>query len=160
MASALIPLAASVLGPVMGRIFGGDGVKKACGMSMMGGEMTRMAGGMRRRRSYKPTKRGGKVRLYKYGRGMKGKGIADIFRKVLKYGKLAFKVAKNKKVRGLVKHGINTYKDVKNEIKSGMEKPEEGEGRKLRHLMKRRWAKRIKIRKGRGMDEPVSGPLP
>lgn len=154
---ALLPIAASVLGPLVGRMFGGDGVKR-------GGNMTRMAGGRRRKRA---TKKGGMV-MKRYGRGglKKGKGIADVFRKVLKYGKLAFKVARSKKVRGLVKHGVNTYRDVRKEYRAARDAPapvEEGEGRRLRRRGRMNWAKRIKInqkRIGRGVADPVTGPLP
>ncbi len=158
MYSALIPLAASVLGPVVGKLMGGDGVKRGGrGMAMMGGDITRMAGGKRCRGR---GRRGRKVSLYRRRRGMNGRGLADIFKKVYKYGKLAFKIARSKKVRGLAKHGYNTYKDVKNEIKAAREKPEEGEGLKMRRGMQRRWAKRIRVRKGNGVNDPVSGPLP
>ena len=163
-AEALLPMASSVLGPVIGNLLGGhggkrrmddgDGIKKrrrrGRGLTpMIGGKM---CGGRRLNRK-------------KYKR-LNGKGIGDVFKKIFHYGKIAYNVAKDKRVRGLVKHGVKTYKNIRDELRAKKENQnkteEQGAGMRMKRKMKQRWAKRIRI-KGRGMGDNTAatvGPLP
>ncbi len=157
--ASLLPIAASVAGPLLSGLIGkifhhkGDGMRKG-GMSMMGGKIRK------RRRGHGMM--GGKM-------GRRGKGwMGNFLRGALSVGKKIFKVATDKRVHGLVKHGINTYKNVRASMKDPQPATGEGLRRRGRPCGRgRRRARGIKIR-GKGKfglyrgqaGSGMSGPLP
>lgn len=123
--ASLLPLLTGVLpsivGPIFGRIFGkkkGDGMHRMIdskGMGLIGGRRAMgLIGGRRRRIG------GGLIGgRRRYANGRRGRGFKDtlkkIGKKILFFGQKAHALYNNKNVRGLVKHGINTYKLLKSQ---------------------------------------------
>jgi hypothetical protein len=123
--SFLGPLAASIAGPLIGSLAGkifhtGSGRKRLGGSAMIGGMCRTMPPGMvggRRRR------RGGSAMIGGRRRVMRGEGwFTDLLSKALKVGKKAYALSQDKRVRGLVKHGVNTYKNLREERRKEKEK--------------------------------------
>jgi len=144
--AALLPLAAgllpSLLGPVFHKIIG-DGMEKPQLMTKIGGQRRRM---MRMRRG-RGAMIGGTAMIG--GRYRRGKGFTDtmkrIAERILHYGKKAHAIYKNKHVRSLINHGINTFKTIN----------EKGLGRRRRRIIKQITRNRM----AGGAIEAPPGPL-
>jgi hypothetical protein len=129
---------------------------------MMGGRVRRARGMM-----------GG--RMHRRGRGW----FTNFLKGAFGIGKKIFNIATDKRVHGLVKHGVKTYRDVRSSMRKSQEQakpapeapapttPESGEG--MRRRKGRRRARGIRV-KGRGniglyrgqikTGSGISGPLP
>jgi hypothetical protein len=155
LAGALLP---GILGPIMHKIVG-DGMDNPKQLLLNKQSGKGLIGGRRKSRRCGSGLIGGR-RVRRVGNGLtfdrrrlnpkyRGKGFGDtlkkIAQKVFHYGKKAHALYNNKAIRGLIHHGINTYKHIS----------EKGLGRKRQTRIKYMMNRRIR---GGAIESPP-GPL-